>query len=123
VVFWLFTLGWAAARAETVRRRVLLTALLLLTLPGLFQDQPLRTTLVIAGLTLLIWVPALPSLRPLNALAGLLASGSLYIYLTHYQVYPYLQEDFPLTALFASLAVGIGYAAVVTRVTRTVRWL
>ncbi|MDG9707010.1 AMP-binding protein [Streptomyces sp. DH10] len=123
VVFWLFTLGWAAARAETVRRRVLLTALLLLTLPGLFQDQPLRTALVIAGLALLIWVPALPSLRPLNALAGLLASGSLYIYLTHYQVYPYLQEDFPLTALFASLAVGIGYAAVVTRVTRTVRWL
>ncbi|WP_244206978.1 AMP-binding protein [Streptomyces swartbergensis] len=123
VVFWLFTLGWAAARAETVRRRVLLTALLLLTLPGLFQDQPLRTTLVIAGLALLIWVPALPSLSPLNALAGVLASGSLYIYLTHYQVYPYLQEDFPLTALFASLAVGIGYAAVVTRVTRRVRWL
>ncbi|GAP46676.1 AMP-dependent synthetase and ligase [Streptomyces azureus] len=123
VVFWLFTLGWAAARAETVRRRVLLTALLLLALPGLFQDQPLRTTLVIVGLALLIWVPTLPSLRPLNALAGVLASGSLYIYLTHYQVYPYLQEDFPLTALFASLVVGIGYAAVVTRVTRTVRWL
>ncbi|GGU04299.1 AMP-dependent synthetase [Streptomyces coeruleorubidus] len=123
VVFWLFTLGWAAARAATVRRRVLLTGLLLLTLPGLFQDQPLRTTLVIAGLALLIWVPTLPSLRPLNALAGVLASASLYIYLTHYQVYPYLQEDFPLTALFASLAVGIGYAAVVTRVTRTVRSL
>ncbi|MET9684185.1 AMP-binding protein [Streptomyces coeruleorubidus] len=123
VVFWLFTLGWAAARAETVRRRVLLTALPLLTLPGLFQDQPLRTAIVMVGLALLIWVPALPSLRPLNALAGVLASGSLYIYLTHYQVYPYLQEDFPLTALFASLTVGIGYAAVVTRVTRRVRWL
>ncbi|MFJ8468112.1 hypothetical protein [Streptomyces swartbergensis] len=75
------------------------------------------------GLALLIWVPTLPSLSPISALAGVLASGSLYIYLTHYQVYPYLQEDFPLTALFASLAVGIGYAAVVTRVTRTVRWL
>ena len=58
-------------------------------------------------------------------LAGmvLLAGASLYIYLTHYQVYPYLQEDFPLTALFTSLVVGVGYAAIVTRVTRTVRWL
>jgi hypothetical protein len=98
-------------------------AVLLLTVPGLFQDQPLRTTIVIAGLVLLIWVPALPSLGPLNALAGVLASNSLYIYLTHYQVYPYLQEDFPLTALFASLVVGVGYAAVVTRVARTARWL
>ncbi|WP_338776050.1 AMP-binding protein [Streptomyces sp. DG1A-41] len=123
VVFWLFALGWAAARAETVRQRALLTALLLLTLPGLFQDQPLRTAVVLVSLALLIWVPALPSLSPLNALAGVLASSSLYIYLTHYQVYPYLQEDFPLTALFASLVVGVGYAVVVTRVTRTVPWL
>ncbi|GCB53115.1 AMP-binding protein [Streptomyces sp. NL15-2K] len=123
VVFWLFTLGWAAARASAVRQRALLTAVLVLTVPGLFHDQPLRTALVIVGLALLIWVPALPSLGPLSALAGVLASSSLYIYLTHYQVYPYLQEDFPRTALFASLLVGIGYAAVVTRVTRTVRWL
>ncbi len=123
VVFWLFALGWAAARAGTVRQRALLTAVLLLTVPGLFQDQPLRTALVIAGLSLLIWVPTLPSIGPISTLAGVLASGSLYIYLTHYQVYPYLQEDFPLTALFASLAVGVGYAAVVTRAARTVRWL
>jgi hypothetical protein len=106
-----------------VRQRALLTAVPLLTLPGLFQDQPIRTAIVIAGVGLLIWVPTLPSLGPLSALAGVLASSSLYIYLTHYQVYPYLQEDFPLTALFASLAVGVGYAAVVTRVARTVRWL
>ncbi|WP_030670590.1 AMP-binding protein [Streptomyces sp. NRRL B-1347] len=123
VVFWLFTLGWAAARARTARHRALLTAVLLLTVPGVFQDQPLRTTIVIVGLCLLIWVPTLPSLGPLSTLAGLLASSSLYIYLTHYQIYPCLQEDFPVTALTASLAVGVGYAAVVTRVTRTVRWL
>ncbi|WP_328405255.1 AMP-binding protein [Streptomyces sp. NBC_00390] len=123
VVFWLFALGWAAARAGSVRQRALLTAVLLLTLPGLFQDQPLRTALVIAGLGLLIWVPTLPSISPLSALAGVLASSSLYIYLTHYQVYPYLQEDFPLTALFASLVLGVGYAAVVTRAARMVRWL
>jgi acyl-CoA synthetase (AMP-forming)/AMP-acid ligase II len=118
VVFWLFALGWAAARATTMRQRSLLTAVLLLALPGLFHDQPLRTTLVVAGLTLLIWVPTLPSLGPLNRIAGILASSSLYIYLTHFQVYPHVPDDFPLLALFASLAVGIGYAAVATRVVR-----
>ncbi len=123
VVFWLFALGWAAARATTVPQRALLTAALLLTMPGLFQDQPLRTAIVIAGLGLLIWVPTLPSIGPLSALAGVLASSSLYIYLTHYQVYPYLQEDFPLTALLASLLLGVTYAAVVTRAARTARWL
>ncbi|MGI5197797.1 AMP-binding protein [Streptomyces sp. CA-288835] len=118
VVFWLFALGWAAARATTVRQRSLLTAVLLLALPGLFNDQPLRTMLVVAGLTLLIWVPTLPSLGPLNRITGILASSSLYIYLTHFQVYPHIPDDFPLLALFACLAVGIGYAAVATRVVR-----
>ncbi|WP_151476451.1 AMP-binding protein [Streptomyces albicerus] len=118
VVFWLFALGWAAARATTVRQRSLLTAALLLTVPGLFPDQPLRTALVAAGLTLLIWVPTLPSLGSLNRVAGVLASSSLYIYLTHFQVYPHLRDDFPLLALFASLAVGIGYATVATRAMR-----
>ncbi|WP_327345572.1 AMP-binding protein [Streptomyces europaeiscabiei] len=123
VVFWLFALGWAAARATKARQRGLLTVALLLATPGLFQpDQHLRTVLVITGLTLLIWVPTLPSLGPLNRLAGLLAGSSLYIYLTHFQVYPHLQLDFPALALLASLLVGIGYAAVATRVIRAVRW-
>ncbi|MGW0824125.1 AMP-binding protein [Streptomyces sp. NPDC002845] len=118
VVFWLFALGWAAARATTVRQRLLLTAVLLLTLPGLFQDQPQRTVLSMSGLALLIWVTTLPSLGPLNRVAGVLASSSLYIYLTHFQVYPYLRDTSPLLALFASLAVGIAYASVANRVVR-----
>ncbi|MEV0221739.1 AMP-binding protein [Streptomyces sp. NPDC050704] len=118
VVFWLFALGWAAARATTARQRSVLTAALLLTVPGLFSDQPLRTALVTAGLALLIWVPTLPSLSSLNRIAGVLAGGSLYIYLTHFQVYPHFRDDFPLLALFASLAVGLAYAAVATRVMR-----
>ncbi|MDX3643190.1 AMP-binding protein [Streptomyces sp. MB09-02B] len=118
VVFWLFALGWAAARATSARQRLLLTAVLLLTTPGLFEDQPQRTLLVVAGLTLLIWVPTLPSLGPLNRAAGVLASSSLYIYLTHFQVYPFLRDDLPVLALLASLAIGIGYARVATRVVR-----
>ncbi|MEI5102794.1 AMP-binding protein [Streptomyces sp. PmtG] len=70
VVFWLFTLGWAAARAGTVRQRALLTAVLLLTVPGLFQDQPLRTTIVIVGLGLLIWATGAAQPRPAQHARG-----------------------------------------------------
>ncbi|MCC3649946.1 AMP-binding protein [Streptomyces sp. S07_1.15] len=121
VVFWLFALGWAAARAGTAMQRLLLTAVVLATVPGLFPDgdgQVLRTAVAMTGLTLLIWVRNLPSLGPLNRVAGLLAHSSLYIYLTHFQVYPLLEEHSPLLALIASLAVGVAYATVVTRLTR-----
>ena len=119
VVFFLFALGWAAARARTTGQRLLLTAVLLITVPGLFSGgQPLRTSIVVAGLTLLLWIPALPSTDPLNRLAGILAGNSLYIYLTHFQVYPYLRDHSPLLALAACLVVGVAYGAVATRLTR-----
>ncbi|MFP8959719.1 AMP-binding protein [Streptomyces nanhaiensis] len=117
VVFWLFALGWATARAVTVRQRLLVTAAVLVTVPGFF-GQPAREAVVVAGLALLVWVPSLPSLGPLNRLAGLLAGSSLYIYLTHWQVYPHLKDHSPLLALFASLTVGIAYGAVATRLVR-----
>ncbi|MEE1758795.1 AMP-binding protein [Streptomyces sp. SP18BB07] len=119
VVFFLFALGWAAARARTTGQRLLLTGVLLVTVPGLFSGgQPLRTSIVVAGLTLLLWIPALPSADPLNRLAGILAGNSLYIYLTHFQVYPYLRDHSPLLALAACLVVGVAYGAVATRLTR-----
>ncbi|MDL5204675.1 AMP-binding protein [Streptomyces sp. ALI-76-A] len=119
VVFFLFALGWAAARARTTGHRLLLTAVLLVTVPGLFPGgQPLRTSVVVGGLTLLLWIPALPSTDPLNRLAGILAGSSLYIYLTHFHVYPYLRDHSPVLALLASLTVGVMYGAVATRVTR-----
>ncbi|MGS2617028.1 AMP-binding protein [Micromonospora sp. LZ34] len=111
VAGWLFTLGWAAARADGVRQRLLVTAAAAATVPGFF-GQPQREALIVAGLALLVWLPTVPSLAALNRVAGVLAGSSLYIYLTHWQVYPHLR-DLPLVALAASLALGIGYAALV----------
>ena len=48
-----------------------------------------------------------------NRVAAVLAGSSLYIYLTHWQVYPRLDHHSALLAVAASLAVGIGYAALV----------
>ena len=107
VVWWLFCLGWAAARASTAWQRGLVTLLTVATVPGFF-GSPAREAVVIAGMLLLIWVPTLPSLRPLNVIAGPLAAASLYIYLTHWQVFPHLDQISSLLATVASLVVGIG---------------
>ncbi|MEV4489209.1 AMP-binding protein [Micromonospora coxensis] len=116
VAFWLFALGWAAARADGVRQRLLVTAAAAATVPGFF-GQPGREALIVAGFALLIWLPTVPSLGPVNRVASVLAGSSLYIYLTHWQVYPHLR-DLPLVALAASLALGIGYATLVNRAGR-----
>nr|WP_091091483.1 AMP-binding protein [Micromonospora nigra] len=118
VAGWLFTLGWAAARADGVRQRLLVTVAAAVTVPGFF-GQPSREALVVAGLALLVWLPSVPSLGVVNRVAGVLAGSSLYIYLTHWQVYPHLR-DVPLLALAASLAVGVAYAMVVDRVGRRI---
>ncbi|HEX7745374.1 MAG TPA: AMP-binding protein [Micromonosporaceae bacterium] len=115
VAFWLFALGWAAAKATGVRQRLLVTAAIVATVPGFF-GEPQREVVIVAGLALLVWVPSLPSLAPLNRVAGVLAASSLYIYLTHWQVFPRIASESRTLALAASLAFGVGYWVLVTRI-------
>jgi acyl-CoA synthetase (AMP-forming)/AMP-acid ligase II len=120
--FWLFALGWAAAKAATTGQRLAVTAAILATVPGFF-GSPQREALVAGGLVLLVWVSRLPSTATLNRAAGVLAGASLYLYLTHWQVYPHLTGRSPALAAAASLAVGIAYAALVNRTARLARRL
>src|SRR5690606_16471985 len=71
-VFWLFALGWAAAKATRTGQRLLVSLAVVATLPGFFENQ-YRVAVVIAGLLVLLWVPQLPSLRPLHRPVGLTA--------------------------------------------------
>ena len=48
--------------------------------------------------------------------AGVVASASLYVYLTHWQVYPWFETRWPLGGLLASLALGVLAWQVVNRV-------
>ncbi len=111
VVFWLFALGWATAKARSAGQRWLVSAVVLATVPGFFQDDPVRDVIVMCGLLVLVWVDRLPCPDVLARAAGVLASASLYIYLTHWQIYPYLEDDYPAAALLASVALGIAYWA------------
>jgi hypothetical protein len=62
--------------------------------------------LVLAGFALLIWLPALRCPPAATVAAGVIAEASLYIYLTHYQVYP-LFDGHPLLGVIASIIVGV----------------
>lgn len=105
-VAWLFLGGWAAAVARRRRDRVLVTAVLLAGCWG-FTTSDLRDLLIAAGVVVLVWVPTVPWPRVLVGPAGVIASASLYVYLTHWQVYPWFETRWPLGGLLASLAVGV----------------
>ncbi|TLM88168.1 AMP-binding protein [Pseudarthrobacter sp. NamE5] len=109
-VFWIFALGWALARARTNVHRLTVSAITLLTLPGFFNST-VRETTVAAGILLLVWVPALPVPAVLRKVTGWLAAASLYIYLTHWLIYPVLLPINPLLAVAGSLVLGVGYWA------------
>ena len=115
VIFWLFALGWAAAKATTVQQRLLVSAVLAVTVPGFFQDLH-RELIVVVGLLLVVWLRSVRVPAALSRLAGVLASASLYIYLCHWQVYPYWEDTAPLVATLLSLSAGLAFWWVVTRV-------
>ena len=107
VALW-FALGWAATRADTRARRWAVVGLAALGTVGFFGD-PVREALVVGGVALLVMVPTLRVPRGVVGAVSALASASLFVYLTHWQVYPHLEDSWPLLATLLSLVVGMGY--------------
>jgi hypothetical protein len=112
-VLWLFALGMAAAAADGRLRQLLVLAAAALGLHGWFGD-PQRELLVLGGVAVLLTVRELPSTALTTRVAGTLASASLYIYVTHWDVFPLLRDS-PRLAVAASLLVGIAYWQLVGR--------
>ncbi|MGW4339508.1 hypothetical protein ACWEK5_43000 [Rhodococcus koreensis] len=88
--------------------------------PGFFGDPHRREWLVVGGMCLLLWLPSIRCPTVLAPIIGVLASASLYIYLTGYQVYPHLERH-PWVALVAALGVGILYWTVTDHVSSRFR--
>ncbi|MGR2753964.1 AMP-binding protein [Agromyces arachidis] len=105
-VAWLIALGWLIARSSTTRTRLVATGAVLVTVPGFFGD-PAREAIVIVGLGLLVWAGSLPVPAFAVRAIGTVATASLFVYLTHWQVYPPIEEVSPPLAIVASFAVGI----------------
>ena len=113
-VLWLVAIGWAAQVASTRRQRLVLSAIVVATLPG-FMDDPVREATIAAGLLLVVWVRTVPVPRPVVPVLAVLASASLFIYLTHFEVYR--ATDVPLVNLALGLGVGLAAWFVTTRLT------
>lgn len=110
--FWFFAAGWTAGKAGNGWQRLAVSVTLAVCLVGYFDDA-LRGMLVLAGLLLLIWAPALRAPAPLPLVAGIVAEASLYTYLTHFQVYAVVQGH-PLIGVLASIGVGIAVTKLVS---------
>jgi acyl-CoA synthetase (AMP-forming)/AMP-acid ligase II len=119
LAFWFFAVGWAAAKASTTLQRAAVTVVLIISLHGYF-DRTLRELLVLAGFALLIWLPALRCPPAATAVAGVIAEASLYIYLTHYQVYALFPGHSAL-GVIASIAVGVLLTHLVTVLRNAIR--
>jgi len=105
-VVWFFTLGWAAYRATSPRHRLIVTALLAIGIPHYFESGR-RESYVAIGVLALIWFARVAVPGALLPPIRVLAASSLYIYLTHWQLYPAVAAaTSPLVALLASLAAG-----------------
>ncbi|MHA7268397.1 AMP-binding protein [Arthrobacter sp. HLT1-20] len=113
-VLWIFALGWAAAVSRGWWHRAAVSAVALVAVPGLF-DSAARNATLLVGLLALIWIPALPVPRILHRITAVLAGASLFIYVSHWLVYPLLDQTSKGLAVAASLVVGIAYGAVATK--------
>ncbi len=110
-VAWLFVLGWAAEAARNIGQRLIVAVAIVLSVPTFFLETP-RGDLVLAGLALLVFVRAIPVPSIARRLVGVLAGASLYIYLTHYAVFPELQKYFlPWPSYVLTLLVGVLFGA------------
>ncbi|MBA3781540.1 MAG: AMP-binding protein [Nocardioides sp.] len=106
-VLWCLALGWAVAEARTVAQRATVAVVTIVATVGFFGDLG-REVLVATGILLLMHRGGVVLPRLVSDAVGLLAGASLWIYLTHWQVYPGLEAaGHPVLAVAASLVVGI----------------
>ena len=119
VVVWLIALGWLVARANTTARRILVSVIAVASSLGFFGD-PVREAILVGGVLMLVWVPAVRAPRWIVPTIAALAGASMFIYLTHWQVYPPFEQSAPWVGTLLSLAVGVSTWHAYTFVSRRV---
>ncbi|MEQ4521131.1 AMP-binding protein [Nocardioides kribbensis] len=104
-------LGWAAAEARTPAQRAVVAAAVVVALAGYFGEDTTRQVVAVLGVAALLLRRPVRVPTPVARLLVPVAQASLWIYLTHWQVYPPLEDaGHPWAALVASLAVGLAAA-------------
>jgi acyl-CoA synthetase (AMP-forming)/AMP-acid ligase II len=113
VVLFLFFLGWAIARVRTRPQRWLVSVAAV-GMVGTFSGNPARDVVSLAVVLALVWLPTTRMPGGLVPVTQVLAASSLFVYVIHWQVLEQLWGR-PVAAFICSLAAGIAYWFVWTR--------
>ena len=112
-VAWLFALGWLVHQSRQRWQQVLTSAICLLTIPGSF-GRPEHEWFIAAGLLVLLWCKDLPVPRALRVPISAVAAASIWIFISHFRVFPPLSRDLPLGVAYAlTIAAGVALAGLV----------
>ncbi|WP_233611572.1 AMP-binding protein [Amycolatopsis sp. WAC 01376] len=118
---WFFALGWLAHKARTGTQRAIVLGFGFLLVPGMVGD-PLWEAVVLGGLVLVLLQVRVPVPGAAIGVVGQVASASLYIYLTHWTVFPALLPYLPApVVLVLSVAAGTAVWWTVQLATRRLR--
>src|SRR5262249_18997926 len=106
-IIWCFLLGWAAARATSWTERAAVSALSIMFAAEFF-DLAGREARLILALILLAWVSTVPVPRLLAQPIGWVASASMWIFMTHWLIWPELTPHMPRwLAAVGTIAGGV----------------
>jgi hypothetical protein len=121
VVLWLFALGWAMARTRVTWQRWLLTAYVLVVVPG-FSSDPVRDATLAGGLLVLLWVRSVRVPAFVVPVVVPVASASLFIYLVQWEVMGRVGYS-PLGAAVALLTGWIAWRGASPLIEPVARWV
>jgi acyl-CoA synthetase (AMP-forming)/AMP-acid ligase II len=88
-----FVLGWLIQRSSTRPQRLVTSAVAVATVSGFF-NVPSREWRILVLLIALIWVRELPVPRWSVRIIGTFAAASMWIYVSHFSIWPRYQEVF-----------------------------
>ncbi len=107
---WILALGWLCRHAVTRGRRVTVTVMATPLVVTLF-DSDVRNGIILGGILALLWVRRVPVVRWARPALALLASTSLYTYLTHFHIARLVEFAGPhvqtAAALLGGVAIGV----------------
>lgn len=115
-----FVLGWLVCASRTSWLRTATTAICLAVVPGFFQYAP-REWFIATSLVVLLWAREVPFPRVLLRPVHLLAAASMWIYVSHFTLWPLFTGLFVREVAYVlTIGAGVGVWAVTTL---PARWL
>lgn len=104
-VAWFFVLGWLVNRSSSRAQKLLTTAICLVTAPGFFDYAP-REFFIAGALVVLVWWREIPFPPGLARPVGLIATASMWIYITHFTFWPALVDVTDDTVAYVLTILG-----------------